>query len=155
MIFLKWLPLAILSILGTIVSYFITPIACLFLTPEGDLRYLKGYLQTTDNLAIGDGFWTRDNPTYSRYKLAVTWLWRNPAQGLDQKLMANVTMQTPVKVVYETGDNYLYTCDGYFHFSYRIGLMTGGMGWRLNNIVKGYEHKTMGQIVSTILRFHK
>jgi hypothetical protein len=85
----------------------------------------------------------------------VTYLWRNPAQGLDQKLKANVTMQTPVKVWYDKGDNYLYTCKGYFHLSYRLGLATGGMGWRLNNIVKGYEHPTMGQIVATILRFHK
>lgn len=156
MTFLKWFPIAILSILGTIVSYFITPISCMFLDANGNLKLFCGWLQPSDNHAVGDALWAFEHPTYSPYKLAVTYCWRNPSQGLDQKLKANVTMQTPCKV---RGDilssNYLITCGGYFHLSYKWGYLTGGMGWRLNNIVQGYEHPTMGQIVSTVLRFHK
>lgn len=156
MIFLKWLPLAILSVICALMSYLITPIACLFLDAGGNLKYLRDWLQPSDNPAIGDALWAFEHPTYSPYKLAVTYCWRNPSQGLDQKLKANVTMQTPCEV---RGDilsgNYLITCGGYFHLSYKCGYLTGGLGWRLNNIVEGYPHPTMGQIVTTVLRFHK
>lgn len=152
----KWFILAIPSRAGTVLSYLLSPIACLFLDTGGNLKYLRGWLQPSDNPAIGDALWAFEHPIYSPYKLAVTYCWRNPSQGLDQKLKANVIMQTPCKV---RGDilsgNYLITCDGYFHLSYKCGYLTGGTGWRLNNIVQGYEHPTMGQIVSTVLRFHK
>lgn len=153
---LRYLSLSFCSVILTVIAYFITPVACLFLDADGNLKYLRGWLQTTDASATGDPvFWPQQHPGYSPYKLSVLWLWRNPSQGFDQKLRANVTMQTPVTIHWHNGDNYLYTCDGYFHLSYRLGLATGGLGWRLNNIVEGYPHKTMGQIVTTVLRFHK
>jgi hypothetical protein len=147
--------LALSSVVMTFISYFISPIACLFLDSDGNLKLLRRWLQPSDNPAIGDASWKQEHPAYSNYKLAVTYLWRNPSQGYDQLLRAKVTMQTPIKVWWHKGDNYLYTGAGYFHLSYRIGLACGGLGWRLNNIVEGYEHPTMGQIVSTLLRFHK
>lgn len=155
MTYIKWLILAIVSLVATVASYFVVIVACLFLDEKGNLKYLRGWLQTSDNPATGDTFWREKNHAYSDYKLAVTWLWRNPSQGLDQQLRANVTMQTPIAVHWHNGDNYFYTCTGYFHLSYRIGLATGGFGWRLNNIVEGYPHPTMGQIEFTPIRFHK
>jgi hypothetical protein len=147
---------AVFSIVATILSYFAVLVACLFIDENGNLKYLRGWLQTTDNPATGDPvFWSQQYPNLSRYWLAVLWLWRNPSQGFDQKLAAKVAMQTPIKVWWRSGDNYLYSCDGYFHLSYRLGLATGGIGWRLNNIVEGYPHETMGQLVTTILRFHR
>jgi len=147
---------AIASIIATILSYFVVPVTCIFLNDYGNLKYLRGWLQTSDNKATGDpAFWPKQHTTYSRYWLAVTWLWRNPSQGFDQKLKADVTMHTPIRVWWRNGDNYLYTGNGYFHLSYRLGLATGGIGWRLNNIAEGYEHPTMGQLVTTLIRFHK
>ena len=155
MTFLKWLCLAIVSIIGTIVSYFLTPILCLFLDKDGNLKYGRSLFQPSDNPAIGDMLWVNEHPAYGNYRLAVSYCWRNPAQGLDKMLGANVTMQTQCKVWWRKNDNYLYTGGGYFHLSYRLGVACGGLGWRLNNIVEGYPHPTMGQIVTTLIRFHR
>ena len=165
-IFFKWLVLAVVSLIGTIASYFVVLVACLFLDSGGNLKYLRGYLQTTDNPATGDTFWRQTYPTRSDYWLAVTWLWRNPSQGLDQLLRANVTMQTPCNTYgnMRIGDTvgvwgyYLITCAGAFHFAWILPIgfgkcIEGGIGWRLNNIVLEYPHPTMGQIISTPFRF--
>jgi hypothetical protein len=144
---------AIASWVITLIAYLFAPIICLFVKTDGTL-YLS-WFGTPDAPAMGAEFWKEQHPTYSDYKLAVTWMWRNPAQGFDQLLKADVTMKTPYKVWWRNGDNYFYTANGYFHWSYRIGLATGGLGWRLNNIVEGYDHPTMGQLVTTIIRFHK
>ena len=145
---------AIASWLVTLCAYPFAPIICLFVKADGNLVF--SWFGTPDAPAIGAEFWKRDNPNYSDYRLAVTWMWRNPAQGFDQIVQAKVTMQTPCKLYGSIeSENYLITGGGYFHLHYRLGLAVGGMGWRLNNIVQGYEHKTMGQLVSTILRFNK
>lgn len=156
MTYIKYIFLVPISFIGTLLAYVLNLWACLYLDADGNLVYLRGYLQTTDNPATGDpSFWHQTHAGFSRYRLALYWLSRNPAQGLDSLLEANVTMQTPITVHWHNGDNYFYTCTGYFHLSYRIGLATGGFGWRLNNIVEGYPHPTMGQIEFTPIRFHK
>lgn len=155
--FCKWLVFAIISLMGTVVSYFVVLVACLFLDDKGNLTLWRGWLQTSDNPATGDVFWWQTYPTRSYYWLAVTWLWRNPSQGLDQCLRANVTMQTPCVVRGNTkiGDTagawgyYLITCACAFHFAWVLPIgfgrcIEGGMGWRLNNIVLDYPHPTMG-----------
>lgn len=148
---------AIASWLMTILAFLVAPFTPLFVNRDtGRLPNWLNWYQMPDNPLCGDAQWALDNPTYSPYRLMVSYQWRNPAQGFDQVVKANVTMQTPCRV---RGDirtgNYLITTDKYFHLSYRLGIITGGVGWRLNNIVQGYEHKTMGQLVSTILRLHK
>ena len=158
---------AIASLIITICAYLFAPIICLFVKKDGTL--LLSWFGTSDNLATGDpSFWPQQHPSYSKYQLAVTWMWRNPAQGFDQLLTAKVTMQSPCKVYgnINIGDTigvkgwYLITCNGYFYFSYvyPIGFgrcIEGGIGWRLNNIVKGYEHPTMGQLAVTPFRFFR
>ncbi len=157
---------AIASWLVTLAAYLFAPIICLFVRKDDSL--VMSWFGTPDAPAIGDTFWSQQHPTYSNYQLAVTWMWRNPAQGFDQLLKANVTMQTLCKVRgdMKMGDTvgiagyYLITANGYFHFSYcyPIGFgkcIEGGLGWRLNNIVLGYPHPTMGQIVATPFRFFK
>lgn len=99
--------------------------------------------------------WDAARAGLTKSQAVLMYLKRNPGQGFDQLLKADVTMQTPIKAWWRKGDNYLYTCDNAFHLSYRLGLATGGFGWRLNNIVEGYTHPTMGQIVCTPIRFHK
>jgi hypothetical protein len=152
---LKWFALAIPVRILTLLSYIATLIACRYLDSDGNLKYLRGWLQPPDMSELWGPDWAPAIAGLTKSQAVKMYLLRNPSQGFDSKLAAKVTMQTPIKVWWRDGDNYLYTCDGYFHFSYRIGLATGGMGWRLNNIVEGYEHKTMGQLVTTLIRFHK
>lgn len=160
---------AIFGVVVTIASYISVLIAAFFIDANGNLKYMRRWLQTSDQPATGDPtFWPQQHPTYSRYWLAVTWLWRNPSQGLDQLLRAKVTMQTPctVRGNINIGDTvgvsgyYLITGGGYFYFSYVLSIgfgrcVEGGLGWRLNNIVLGYEHPTMGQLVFTPCRVQR
>ena len=155
---------AIASWVISLIAYLFAPIIVLF---QSNGKLILSWFGTPDAPAIGAEFWKEQHPTYSDYKLAVTWVWRNPAQGFDQLLKANVTMQSPFKVYgnINIGDTvgiggwYLITCNGYFYFSYVLPIgywcIEGGMGWRLNNIAKGYEHPTMGQIAATPFRFFK
>ena len=150
----------------TIISYIFAPLIVLFVKSDGNL--VLSWFGTSDNPAIGDALWKQNNPTLNDYELRITWMWRNPAQGFDQLLRANVTFKSPCKVYgnINIGDTdgisgyYLITCNGYFHFAYVLPIgfghcVEGGLGWRLNNIVKGYEHPTMGQIAVTPFRFQK
>ena len=148
---------AISSVLMTLVAYLFAPIICLAVR-GGKLPTWLSWFGTPDNPATGDpSFWPRQNPTLNKYQLAVAWMWRNPAQGFDELLKANVTLQTPFKVRgnIHIGDSvgvsgyYLITADGYFHFAYVLPIgfglcVEGGFGWRLNNIALGYPHPTMG-----------
>lgn len=148
---------AIASWLVLISAFFLAPVTPLFVNKApGRLPWWLNWYQMPDNPLWGDASWHRKYPDRSWYWLCVSYQLRNPAQGFDQAIAAKVTMQTPCKVRGNVlSGNYLITGGGYFHLSYKFGFITGGMGWRLNNIVQGYEHKTMGQLVSTILRFHK
>jgi hypothetical protein len=152
---LKWLLLAIPSRIYTALSYLVIPLACRYLDSGGNLRYLRGWLQPPDMDELWGPDWAPAIAGLTKSQAVRMYLLRNPSQGFDSKLSAKVTMQTPIKTWWDKGDNYLHSCEGAFHFSYRLGLATGGMGWRLNNIVKGYPHPTMGQIVATPIRFHK
>lgn len=158
----------ILSLLVTLSALFpINLLAPLFMDGAGNLpRWLTWY-QPSDNPAWGDKLWRDEHPHYSDYKLAVSYLYRNPAQGFDQYLRAKVAMDTPCTVrgnidIADGEDGvagwYLITTEGdYFHFAYVYDrgngkCWTGGLGWRLNNIAKKYDHPTMGQYVFTPIR---
>lgn len=143
------------SWISAALAYFLNYWACRHLDAEGNLIYLRGWLQPPDMAELWGPDWAASIAGLTKSQAVLMYLKRNPGQGFDTKLRANVTMQTPVKIWWHKGDNYLYTCDNAFHLSYRLGLVTGGFGWRLNNIVEGYPHKTIGQIVCTPIRFHK
>lgn len=188
----------------------------LFMDEKGDLPWQLSWFQMSDNPLFGDACWANDHPTWGVYRLALFYQWRNPAQGWDQYIRANVTEQTPWNCrgniniadgVGGIGGWYLITANGYFHFSFvlplskwlsyygalivaigyvlvfhsdypnvghlinAIGLivcmlaindrlsvlntslgtcLTGGYGWRLNSLVKGYSHPTLGQYCFTL-----
>lgn len=165
MTFLKWIPLAILAWVMTLTAYLFAPLICLFIK---DGKIVLSWFGTPDAPAIGAEFWKAQNPTYSDYKLSVTWMWRNPAQGFDQLVAAKVNRQTPCKAYGNisardaTGISgwFLITTDGYFHFAYVLPIgfgrcMVGGAGWNLHPIVEGYDAPTLGQLNSTPFRFQK
>lgn len=169
MIFLYWILLSILSVTATLLSYVLAPIAALFLTKEKNLMFLRSWLQPSDNPATGDQSWKDQHPAYSDYRLAASYMWRNPSQGFDQMCAAKVGRNS----VYQLSGNinvsdsrgiagwYLIICNGYFHLSWVLPIPITGMciegswGWRLNNIVEGYDHQTMGQLMATPFRFQK
>lgn len=139
-----------------------------FIDKDGNLPWYLRWFQPSDNPSTGDQSWKDEHPGMSNYDLSLSYMNRNPAQGFDQLLAAKVTMKSRCTVkgnlnisdeagkVVE-GSYYIKSEEGYFHYSYvkviRGGVFTGGFGWRLNNIVKGYEHKTMGQFVFSPVRW--
>jgi hypothetical protein len=161
--------LSLASLIVTGSAYLLAPLIALFVQPDGNLpRWLKWY-QPSDNLVIGDCKWISEHPTYSSYMLALTYMWRNPAQGYDQLLKADVPDGTSFKVrgnpnikdgIGGIEGNLLITTDRYFHLTCILDLHIGScarseFGWRLGSLVGGYQHKTRGQIVCTPLRFYK
>jgi hypothetical protein len=158
---------AIASWILTIIAYLFAPIIVLFVDADGNLPRLLKWFQTIDAPCWGADFWATDNPTYSRYKLIVTWLWRNPAQGYDRLAKADVTRETPVTVY---GDLYikdtppahggwlLITGGGYFQLSmicpFAGMCFVTHLGWNLDPIALHYSHPTMGNLKATPLRFY-
>ena len=89
---------ALAAFLATLTARLFNWLFALFVQSDGNLpRWLK-WFQPSDNLAIGDALWKAEHPDYSDYMLALSYMNRNPAQGFDQFLQANVSETTPVKV---------------------------------------------------------
>jgi len=161
---------AISSWLITLSAFLFAPVIALFVDANGNLpRWLK-WFQTPDAPCWGVPFWKEQHPSYSTYWLCITWLWRNPAQGFDQTVKANVSKSTPVKVwgnlnisdgVYGNpiGGWFLITGGGVFQFAaiipFKYGCIDIGLGWRLDPIAKGYESKTLGALIATPARFFR
>lgn len=168
MIFIKWLLLAPISLIGGMLAYFANYWACRHLDADGNLIYLRKWLQPPDMAELWGPNWAASIAGLTKQQAVLMYLKRNPGQGLDNLLRANVTMQTPCNTYgnIRIGDTagkagwYLITCSNAFHFAWIIPIgfgkcIEGGMGWRLNNIVLEYPHPTMGQIISTPFRFFK
>jgi hypothetical protein len=162
---------AITSWTLTAIAYLFAPIICAFADSNNRLPKWLSWFGTPDNLATGDpAFWPQQHPTYSPYKLAVTWMWRNPAQGFDQWAKADVAYNTPVDVrgniyihdgVYgpPIGGWFLITAGGYFQFQAiiptSIGCFEMHSGWSLKPLAAGYEHPTLGALLATPVRFFR
>lgn len=173
MIFLRVLtlfPLGVLTWIVSLINIIFAPVLALFINSEGYLPFFLNWFQPSDNPAIGDQPWKEEHPTYGNYRLAVTYMIRNPGQGFDQFISADIDEKTDVKVYGDIntkdGENgvqgwYFITGDGYFHFSYIWHIpftekcLTGGLGWRLHPLALGYKHKTLGQFVFTPFRFYR
>ena len=157
--------LIIPTIVMTLLAFVLAPILPLLMNEQGDLPWQLRWFQPSDNKLFGDASWANDHPTWDVYRLAMTYQWRNPAQGFDQWIRANVAEQTPWvcrgNIMIQDGAQgvggwYLITANSYFHFSFVLPIgfghcLTGGYGWRLNSLVKGYSHPTLGQYVFTPL----
>jgi hypothetical protein len=158
---------AIVSWILTVIAYILAPLVVRLVDTNGNLPYLLRWMQTTDAPCWGADFWATDNPTYSKYKLIVTWLWRNPAQGFDKFCKADVAYNTMVDVrgnigIRDTsphiGGWFLITCCGYFQLSIiwptKYVTFVSHTGWNLEPIAKGYTHQTLGALKATPLRFY-
>jgi len=158
---------AIASWIFTIIAYLFSPAIALAVDANGNLPKYLSYFQTPDAPCWGADFWATDNPTYTKYKLIVTWLWRNPAQGFDQSVKANISANTQVTVRGNLGIRdtapyisgwFLLTGDGYFQLSivwpvFGIRIVSHS-GWNLEPLAKRYEHKTLGALKATPFRFY-
>ena len=126
----RYIVSVIVALTAWVTSFFVVPILALFLD-KGNLRYGRKWYQPPDNLAIGDVSWKNEHPTYSDYRLAVSYCLRNPTQGVDQALKAEVYHPSICKTYGDIDNNDhrglsvigLITCTGvggkkYFYLNY-------------------------------------
>jgi len=151
----------------TIFAIILSPLIALFADAQGNLPKYLSWFQTPDAPCWGAPFWKQKNPTYSTYKLCVTWLVRNPAQGFDQWCRVDVPENTAVKAYGDLSINdqlglggwFLLVGGGVFQFSAVVPIGTThtldiGAGWRLDPIAKKYYTPTLGALIATPLRLH-
>ena len=75
---IEWL----LGIFFALVAILFAEVIALFVNKNGDLPWgLRQLFQPVDNKCWGDEEWSRDNPTYSTYRLCASYLRRNAAYG--------------------------------------------------------------------------
>lgn len=158
---LSYIPKAILSLIATLFALFpFNVIAAGFVDADGNLKYLRGWLQPPDfdDLQTNPD-WQKAMAGKTPYMQRLIYLTRNPSQGLDSKL--GITLDYETAIVTKDG-NWL-TCNGYKEFRYVsstpwfFGMYClVGAGYRLWNIYKRYPHKTQGQLIGfPWIRFNK
>ena len=89
---LKWMMLALVSVICTLSAYILAPILYIFSDSNGNLpRWLK-YYQTQDNPIWGDTSFHDKQMSWTKspYLRSVFWLWRNPAYGFDYHVLGVV-----------------------------------------------------------------
>lgn len=140
----------------------------LFVNKEtGYLPLWLNWFQTAD-ASCYDMQWVEEHPTWSKYKIAMTWIARNAAWGFRKTAgLQNVKPITVQKGNIHIADGekgvagafFLQNEDGYFNFSYVINLHTGNcvrgeMGWYLIPLAKGYESINTGMLQTDPIRFY-
>jgi hypothetical protein len=180
---IEYLWLAVLSVLLTILSFVLAPLLALGLDKDKNLKYGRALFQPPDNPAVGDSSWKREHPIDTDYELAVSYLWRNPAQGfqlgyaaadisvLDPKAPirvygnifitagVSVAVDGKTKIVGETGW-YKVIIGKHWHWRsikrWPFGIYTSSeFGWRLQGLAMGRPQDICRQMVFTPLRFIK
>jgi hypothetical protein len=149
---LMFIPLAICSIGLAIVANLFCWLIALFVNKDGNLPFYLRWFQTPDATCY-DEMWVAEHPTWSKYKIALTWIARNPAYGFRKWIspnaslfpsvrfnseVTNSTWSAPVKLSVMLGDIYiadgangkagwflLIDKTGYWNFSYIIDLHNG------------------------------
>lgn len=141
----------------------------LFVNKEtGLLPKWLSWFQTVDATCY-DVMWVEEHPTWSKYKIAYTWIARNAAWGFRRWCAPNLD---GTKLYIQWGDiyigdgekgkagwNFLLGENGYWNFSYVIDLkngncMKGSMGWYLIPVAKGYTSINTGMLESDPIRFY-
>jgi hypothetical protein len=161
------------AILLTMVAFLFGWVIALFVdTQTGHLPYFLKWFETVD-ASCYDEQWVAEHPTWSKYKIATTWIMRNPAYGFcawcAPKHIYGETANTPVVVqgdvniadglLGKAGWFFISTPSGWFNFSYVIDLkngkcIRGEMGWYMLPIAKGYTSVNTGLLQTSPVRFY-
>jgi hypothetical protein len=156
------------SLILTIFIALFSRIVALFVDVNGNLpKYLR-WFQTPDATCY-DEMWVEEHPTWSKYKIAHTWLVRNPAYGF-RKWCSPSNVNLPLVITSgelyiadgekpKAGRFFLVNSSGYWNFSYVIDLrnghcMRGEWGWYLLPLAKGYDSVNTGMLISDLIRFY-
>lgn len=168
---LKYLLSFFIAIILQLVAMIFSPVIALFVDKEtGNLpKYLR-WFQTPDATCF-DKMWVEEHPTWSKYKIARTWIARNPAYGfrrwcgLDPREFIPGWTTCYGNINIADGEHGVAGCffivddRGYWNFSYVIDLknnrcLRGELGWYLVPLIKGYESVNTGMLQSDPIRLY-
>jgi hypothetical protein len=168
--------LAVAIPLNIIAGLFCWFIALFVNKDTGQLPYLLRWFETPDtsyNGFIGgvyDEMWMAENPTWSKYKIALSWIARNPAYTYNMFCAPNIEPHPLFKqygnLNIADGENgvagwFLIAIDGWWNLSFVWQIpftnrcMRGDYGWNLKPYVANYESKMLGALQVTLpVRFY-
>ena len=164
------IPLCLIETLFAMIVAFIAIILSPLLALIGVLN--KGYLpkilsifQMPDNPVWGDDSWAKSNPSYGKYRLALTYLIRNPAYGLLKLLKAPIVTSLNVygNPNITDGDQgvagyyFMVSPHGWFQFWWIKDLGNGrcvqsSFGWAIKNYAA--PSSVYGSLICNPLRFY-
>lgn len=162
--------LLVFAILLQLFAMIFAPIIALFVdTKTGNLPYLLRWFQTPDATCY-DEQWVAEHPQWSKYRIARTWIARNPAYGF-RKWIGPKQLDAKKAILYGNKDIadgehgvagwflVIYQDTGHWNFSYVKELknhkcVRGELGWYLLPLVKGYESVNTGMLQSDPVRFY-
>jgi hypothetical protein len=139
----------------------------------GNLPKFLRWFQTVDATCY-DTMWVHEHPTWSKWKIACTWIMRNPAYGFcawvapkglyGEAATGEVKIRGDVDIAdgeFGKAGWFLVTSEGgWFNFSYVLDLkngkcMRGEMGWYLLPLAKGYSSVNTGLLQTSPFRFYE
>ena len=163
---LWFIPMTVASILLAIAANLFCWLIAAFVDRDGNLPHLLRWFQTPDATCF-DAMWVQEHPAWSKYKIATTWIARNPAYGFRRwaGTGAAAIAKTYGDITIADGEHgragwfLLITERGYWNFSYIIDLhnkscMRGTWGWNFIPVAKGYESVNTGILETDLIRFY-
>lgn len=149
---IQYLLSVLLALVVTLLACLFAPILPLFADSKCNLPQWLRWFQTPDNPICGDVAFLRNQAQNdSHYWRSVKWLWRNPAQGLDQALGAQYPLDERPLVkgnpaISDVGGVAGWcwiTFGGYFHLISIVPVGFGKcihaeFGWRIQQIAQDY-----------------
>lgn len=161
-----FIPLAVASILLAIIANLFCWLIAAFIDGDGNLPYMLRWFQTPDATCF-DEMWVAEHPDWSKYKIAMTWIARNPAYGFRRWVGTgtDAIAKTYGDITIADGEYgnagwfLLITERGYWNFSYIIDLhnkscMRGTWGWNFIPVAKGYTSVNTGILETDLIRFY-
>lgn len=130
-------------------------------------KYLR-WFQAADATCY-DVQWVAEHPTWSKYKIAYTWIARNAAWGFrrwagpdmsgDHIVTSKGNLNIADGEFGVAGWFFIVSNKGFWNFSYVLDLgngscMRGEAGWYLVPLAKGYESVNTGMFQSDPIRFY-
>lgn len=133
---------------------------------NGMLPVWLRWFQTPD-ASCYDEQWVAEHPDWSKYKIALTWIARNPAYGFRKWCQTDVhVLQYKAGNVF-IGDGehglagwyFLLAPNGAWNFCFVVDLhngscFRGNWGWYLLPIAKGYDSVNTGMLEADLFRFY-
>jgi len=162
MTYIRYLAYFIPAVTLSLFCIVFAPVIALFVNSAGYLPRWLGWFQTVDAPAIGDSLWASraDHAGWSHYRLATSWLMRNPAYGAMYSLFGNKgsgTTRVHGNINTQEKDGisgyFLLVNDSSFQFKcvWHIGkqAIIHEAGWQIRNP----EHATAGSYELAPIRF--